>query len=181
MNRKLSEKEWMNDFKEFMECEGTNVPHELSQKVLTRIHSQMNPSSWLVFFKILGIHSIVGTLSLGICSQFGMNPFNTEFSLMDYFMKYGHTVCMALCGFVFISLSILIALLVLSSDETRVFKKNSYIHIFSLSLLSLVGFAAFGADIVLSFGLLWLIGGILGGLTPILLAQLKYNALRPEQ
>lgn len=173
MNRKLSEKEWMNDFKEFMDCEGTDVPSELSQKVLMNIQAQVNPSAWLIFLKVLGIHSIVGTLSLGICNQFGMNPFNTEFSLMDFFMKYGHTVCMALCGFVFISLSVSIALSMLNADEKRVFQKNSFIQVFSLSVFSLVGFLAFGADIVLGLALLWLLGGFVGGLTPVLIANLS--------
>lgn len=179
MNKKITEKEWMEDFKEFAACEDMAVPEELSKKVLMSIQSQMNPSAWLVFLKVLGIHSIVGTLSLGICNQFGMNPFNTEFSLMDYFMKYGHTVCMTLCGFVFVSLSISIAILVLNSDEVRVFKKNSYIHIFSVSLFSLASFLTFGAEITLNFGFLWMIGAFLGGYTPILYLKLKHLVFRP--
>lgn len=173
MNKKITEKEWMEDFKEFAACEDMAVPEELSNRILLRIKKDLSPPGWLVFAKTLGIQAIVGTLSLGVCNQFGMNPFNTETSLMNYFMKYGHTVCMTLCGFLFIGLGVAFALMFLNRDEIRVFKKNSFIQVFSLSVFSLVGFLTFGADIVLSFALMWLLGGLLGGLTPVLIANLN--------
>lgn len=165
MNKKITEKEWMEDFMEFTACEDIAVPEELSNRILMKIKNDLNPSAWLVFAKMVGIQAIVGTLSLGVCNQFGMNPFNTEISLMNYFMKYGHTVCMTLCGFLFIGLGVTFALMFLNKDEIRAFKKNSLIQVFCLSVFSLVGFLTFGADIVLSFGLMWLLGGLLGGLT----------------
>lgn len=173
MNKKITEKKWMEDFKEFAACEDIAVPEELSNRVLLKIKKDLNPSAWLVFAKTLGIQAIVGTLSLGVCNQFGMNPFNTEVSLMNYFMKYGHTFCMTLCGFLFMGLGVAFAFIFLNRDEIRVFKKNSFIQVFSLSVFSLVSFLAFGADIILSFGLMWLLGGLLGGLTPVLIVNLR--------
>lgn len=166
MNKKITEKEWLEDFKDFAACENVIVPEALSNRILLKIKKDLNPSAWLVFAKILAIHSVVGTLSLGICNQFGMNPFNTDISLMNYFMKYGHTVCMTLCGALFISLSIGFALMLLNKNEILVFKKNSFIQVFCISLLSLATFLILGEEITLSIGVMWLLGGIVGGLLP---------------
>jgi hypothetical protein len=173
MTNKNSEKEWMDDFKDFMESDGSPVPAELSKNILSRIEKALNPSAWIVFAKLTAIHSILGTLSLAICNQFGMNPFNTTYSLMNYFMQFGHSVCMTLCGFIFIGLSISLGFFILNSDEVRIFKNNSLIQIFSLSMISLAAFFAFGAELVLSIAVLWTAGALVGGLTPVVISNLK--------
>ncbi|MCB0392920.1 MAG: hypothetical protein KDD25_00080, partial [Bdellovibrionales bacterium] len=101
MKNKNSEKEWLNDFNEFVNSEGVEVPSGVTDRLFLKVRSDLNPSSWLVFFKLLGIHTVVGTLSLAICNQFDLNPFRTGFSLSDYFMKFGHSTCMFLCGLIF--------------------------------------------------------------------------------
>lgn len=173
MTPKMTEKEWVEDFREFVTTKGVSVPEELSNKILSHIHKVMHPSAWLVFAKLLGIHAVVGTLSLAVCNQFGINIFNTNFSLSDYFMKFGHSVCMTLCGFLFIGLSVSFAFLLLNQEELWVFRKNSFIQIFSLSLFSLVSFLAFGAEVVLSIGALWLFGALIGGFLPVLIYKLR--------
>lgn len=169
MESKTIENEWIDDFKEFLSSEEVPVPENVSKKILTKVHSSMNPSSWIVFAKLLGIHSVFGTLSLAICNQFDLNPFNTSFSLSDYFMKLGDSFCMALCGFLFIGLSISFAWILLNRDEFQILRKNSTIQIFSLSLISLAGLAIFGANVIFGFALLWLLGAMIGGTLPILL------------
>lgn len=76
MKSKMTEKEWLNEFNEFVSAEEVPVPEALSQRILLRTEKLMNPSPWLVFFKLLGIHTVFGTLSLSICNQFGLNPFD---------------------------------------------------------------------------------------------------------
>ena len=171
MTPKMTEKEWAEDFKEFVLTKGAPVPEELSNKILKHIHKAMHPSAGLVFAKLLFIHAIVGTLSLGVCNQFGMDIFNTEFSLSDYFMKFGHSVCMTLCGFIFIGLSVSLAFVFLNREDIFVFRKNSFVQVFSLSILSFASFLAFGADIVFDIGALWLIGALIGGMLPILIYE----------
>lgn len=172
MNPKISEKEWLEDFQDFVRAEGSPVPHETSKAILERIHEALNPSPWIIFFKLLSIHTVVGTLSLAICNQFGMSPFETNFSLSEYMMKFGHSACMASCGFLFIGLTIALCRPLLRPEEFRVLKKNAALQVFGLSTLSLVIFFAFGAEIVLTVGLLWLIGAMVGGLTFTLLPRL---------
>lgn len=161
---KISEKEWINDFQEFVKSEGSAVPEEVTNAILSKVRKDLNPSAWIVFSKLLGIHLVVGTLSLGICNQFGLNPFQTNFSLSDYFMKFGNSTCMFLCGVIFLSLTISLSRFLLWPEEFRIVKKTAGLQIFALSMISLGIFAAVGAELVFSFTLLWLAGSMLGGL-----------------
>lgn len=160
----MKEKEWLEDFKDFVNSDGAPVPEEVSNQILRQVHRDLNPSAWLVFSKLLGIHALVGTLSLAICNQFGLNPFHTNFSLSDYFMKFGHSTCMVLCGVLFISLTIGLSYLVLRRGELFVLSKNAPLQVFGLSILSLAAFIGFGAEIVFGIAGLWFLGAMIGGL-----------------
>ena len=163
MSPKMSEKDWVEDFREFVDSRGEPVPEELSRGILRRVRLDLSPSAWIVFFKMLGIHAVVGTLSLALCDQFGLNPFRTGFSLSNYFMKFGHSACMVLCGVLFIGLSVLLGSILLRREEVRVLSRNAPLQVFGLGVLSLAAFLGFGAEIVLGIGLLWLGGAMLGG------------------
>ena len=167
MNPRITEKEWLEDFKDFVATKEIAVPEDVSRRILSRVHRDLNPSSWLVFLKLLGIHSVVGTLSLAICDQFGMSPFNTNFSLTQYFMKFGHSFCMMLCGFLFLGLTGVFCQTVLRQEEFLVLKKNAVIQVFFISALSLVSFVAFGREFVFGAFLLWILGALIGGIASI--------------
>lgn len=160
---KFTEKEWLEDFKEFVQADGVPVPMDVSEKILNRVRTDLNPSPWLVFAKLLGIHLVVGTLSLAICNQFGLNPFRTGFSLSNYFMKFGHSTCMVFCGVLFIGLTIILGQLFLRSEELLVLSRNAPLQVFGLTVLSMASFIAFGAEVVLGIGVLWFIGAMIGG------------------
>ena len=166
MNNDFKEKEWLNEFNNFMECDGVKPPESLSQKILIKTKKLIDSSPWIVFFKLAGIHSLFGTLSLAVCNQFGLNPFNTSLSLSEYFMTFGYSACMTLCGVTFIAFSIFAAWMILTRDEFYVLKKNYLIQVFSLSLLSLATFVALGAHISLSIAVLWTLGALFGGVVP---------------
>lgn len=161
---KRSEKEWLEDFKEFVNSEGVSVPREVSSVILKKIHADLNPSAWVVFLKLLGIHAVVGTLSLSICNQFGLNPFHTGFSLSEYFMRLGNSTCMVFCGVLFIGLTVLLGHFALRREEFMVLSRNAPLQIFGLSALSLAAFIGFGAEVVLGIAVLWIIGAMLGGI-----------------
>jgi hypothetical protein len=157
-------KEWMKDYSEFLNADEARVPRELNQRVLTNIKSLLNPSAWLVLAKLLGIHFVVGFLSLGICHQFGVNPFGTTRSLSDWFMEmWGHSVCMIGCGVIFVSFSILAAGYFLSVEEIRALKRTEFLQTLALGTFSLAIFAVFGTELALSLAGLWLVGAVLGG------------------
>ena len=141
------------------------VPEAVSQSLFETVRADLNPSAWAVFVKILGIHSIVGFLSTAVCDQFGMSPFQSGFSLSEYFMQFGHSVCMFLCGLLFMSLGVAAARIVLSLEEVRVFRSNAFLQVFVLCLISLGTFLALGAEVVFVFAMIWFVGSLLGGLT----------------
>ena len=158
-----------DDFRDFMKSD-CMPPVDLSEKILAVVRKDLNPSAWSVFAKLLGTHAVVGTLSLSICDQFGMNPFSSGFSLSEYFMRFGHSICMTLCGFLFLSLSIFFAWIYLRPEEMKVLWRNSWLQLPSLALLSLVAFALFGGEILLSIGVLWFLGAVTGGFVSTFLA-----------
>lgn len=161
-----NEKKVFAEFKEFLSHK-SSVPQELSQKILESIRRELTPTAVFVFSKIFVVHLVIGTLSLAVCDQFGINPFNTGFSLTEYFMTFGHSVCMMLCGFLFLSLTTVFSKVVLNRNEFIVLKNNTFIQVFFLSLLSLIFFLLLGAKIVFSAAAFWLIGALLGGVAII--------------
>ena len=173
MNPKITEKEWLEDFRDFVSHEGTPVPENMSRRILDYVHRELNPSPWLVFAKLFGVHTVVGTLSLAICDQFGMSPFNTGISLAEYFMKFGHSMCMTLCGFLFVGLSVAFAFVILRSEELSVLNRTAWLQVPSLSLLSLVIFTGIGAEVALGIGVLWFLGAMVGGFVPFAIHHLK--------
>lgn len=164
----MSEKhdKWLKEYQNFLnpKTTTTSVPSELKLNTFSKIKSLIKPSAWMVFLKLLGLHTTVGFFSLSVCHQFGLNPFNTSRSLADWFMSVGgHHLCMLGCGIVFVSLSILIAGTFFTIEEVRALKRNDLLQNASLALISLGAFAAFGAELGIMIAGLWLLGGLIGG------------------
>ena len=164
MNPKERE-ELIREFHEF--CDESNkveVPSYLFKKIKARLF----PNPWKVFSKIAVIHGVVGFLSLGICNQFGLNPFKTAYSLSDLFMKTaGHNFCMLACGILFISTTYLFSNIFLTIEELESIRRYEWLQLGVLSLASLASFYFFGAELVGTFVGLWLLGAIIGGFLSI--------------
>ena len=157
-------KKILDDYKDFLDSDGASVPQDLRQNTQEKIVALLKPSAWLVFFKLIGIHSLVGSLSLAVCHQFEMNPFQTNVSLAHWFMSMGgHGACMIFCGVLFVGGSVLAAGCLLSREEVRALRRTEFLQILALGVLSLVAFKLVGAELVLTFTGLWLLGALLGG------------------
>ncbi len=155
---------WLKDYEDFIQADGYEVPTATKDRVFNKILKLINPSPLIVFLKILGIHIGVGFLSLSVCHQFGMNPFNTERSLADWMMSVGgHQVCMIGCGILFVGISLLSAGYFLTIEEINSLKRTEFLQTLSLGLVSLGLFAAFGAELAIGIAGLWLLGGLIGG------------------
>ncbi len=161
---KPSERQWLEDYRDFLNTDEVSVPSELSQRVLKLIKNRTLPSISKVFFKLLILHIPMSVLSLFICDQFGMSPFESNFSLARYFMHFGHSVCMFLCGLFFIGSSIFISGFVLKPHEVIALRNKSYIQSFFLAGISYGSFLMFGAEITLSIAIVWFLGAIFGGM-----------------
>jgi hypothetical protein len=172
---KKTNQDWLNDYSEFLNSEPTAIPSELTTKVFTKIKKLLYPSVVAVFAKIFGIHAITGFFSLAVCNQFGLNPFKMSHSLSDVFMDIGgHGFCMVACGTLFISLSIFLAGFFLTIEETKALRRTEFLQTLVLGLISLGLFMAVGAEVALTFGGLWILGGLIGGFAATeILWQLK--------
>lgn len=157
-------KKWLQEYQEFIGSDQQPVPAEQTSAVLKNAGNLLNPNALKVFFKILGIHLITGSLSLAVCHQFGLNPFNTGYSLADWFMSVGgHHFCMLGCGLTFVSLSLLLSGYFLTLEEIAALKRTDMLQNLSLGLISLGIFISFGAEMALGIASLWLLGALIGG------------------
>ena len=161
---KNNNNEWLKDYQEFIDADKSSVPQEVTDNVYSKIHNLLNPKALTVFLKILGIHLVPGALSLSFCHQFGLNPFNTKYSLADWFMSVGgHHFCMLGCGVLFVGVGVLAAGYFLTVEEIKALKRTEFLQNLSLGVISLGLFAAFGAEMILSIAGLWLLGALVGG------------------
>lgn len=163
---KNQNQDWLTDYSEFLNSNQTTVPKDLTTDVLAKMERLLRPSALSVFAKMFFIHLITGFLSFAICHQFELNPFKTSHSLSDLFMDIGgHGFCMVACGVLFISLSIFLAGFFLTIEETKALRRTEFLQILALGIMSLGSFIAVGAEVALTLGGLWIIGGLIGGLT----------------
>ena len=160
MKDKIDPKEWAEDFKLFLNAPEISPPSHLREEIFRVVHKDLNPQLWFVMAKLGGIHAVVGSFSLLLCSQFGMGP---GFNLMHSLMSHGVLVCMALCGALFLGLTTLVAGFILSNVELTKIRKTCYSPIALLGFISLVIFFSFGAEIALTLALMWLFGAIFAG------------------
>lgn len=163
MKKTPSPQEWIQEFNEFISADPIQPPKQVSNSVLSRIHADLNPSSWLVFTKLAAIHGIVGFITLLFCPQFGLG-LTDGMGLMALFMRFGQQACMLGCGAVFMSGSALAASLILRPEEVRAIKRTELLQISGLALLSMGVFIYAGAGVVVSLGLFWILGSVVGGL-----------------
>ncbi len=148
------------EYREFTETMDREVPLDVS----ARIHATLFPNPFTVFAKISGVHVMVGFVSLAFCHQFGLNPFQTETSLAQWFMNLGgHRFCMLACGVVFMVTTYLLANLFLTLEELEAVRRHKWLEVGTLTLVSLAAFYFFGADLVFVFALLWTVGAFIGG------------------
>ena len=168
-------REWLKEYSEFLQTDLTPVPNEVTRRVWSQIGSLLHPNALLVFAKLLSVHLVTGFLSLGVCNQFGVNPFNTTWSLADVFMNFGgHGFCMVVCGGLFFSISFLTAGFLLSVEEVKALRRTEILQFSALAVVSMGLFVAGGADFALTYSGLWLAGGLIGGaLTIEVLWRLK--------
>lgn len=162
MSKIKEESNWLTEFAEFSNVATgeVNVPNSSFFQIKKRIF----PNPWLVFGKVSLIHALVGFVSLLFCNQFGLNPFQTNQSLTNWFMKIaGHNLCMLLCGTFFMSTTYILANLFLKLEEFESIKRHEWLQTSFIGILSLAAFYFFGAELVGTFVGLWIVGALIGG------------------
>jgi hypothetical protein len=166
--------EWLNELNEFSNLKVDSS--QISPALRSSLRNKLFPNPALVFSKVLAVHALVGYFSLAICDQFGLNPFQTQQSLTLWFMKIaGHSFCMLLCGTFFMMTTYVLSNLILSLEEIETIKRYEWLQTGIMGLISLAAFYFFGAELVGTFVLLWIIGAFMGGYVSI---ELSYRLRR---
>lgn len=160
MKEKIDPKEWAEDFKIFLDAPTVNPPAHIRDELFQVVHRDLNPTLWMVMAKLGGIHIFGGSISLLLCSQFGIGR---GYNLMSIFMSQGVFACMAFCGALFLGLTVLIAGFFLSNLELKKIRQTCYAPVVLLGVASLVIFFCFGAEIALNLALFWLLGAVAVG------------------
>lgn len=151
----------MKDFEEFINSKGAPAREEILAKLKLEIEREVNPSMGTVALKMAGIHAVGGAATLTVCPQFGIRLVGEGHGLMHYFMVIGGPhLCYALCGAFFLSLTLLLARLLLSSYEQRQMVKSRWAVGVALLGGSLAVLTMAGATWTLLTMTLWLAGGL---------------------
>lgn len=158
--------DWLKEFTEFSNIKSEQV--QVPAAALESLKKRLFPSPWMVFGKVTAIHAVIGFCSLAICNQFGLNPFQTQQSLTNWFMKIaGHNLCMLLCGVFFMATTYVLANIFLNLEEMESIRRYEWLQTGIMGLISLAAFYFFGAELVGTFALVWFVGGLIGGLLSI--------------
>lgn len=153
---------WESEFADFLMSEPVEVPHMITEMIISKIQNELNPSFLQVFIKISSIHLFVGLVTLLFCPQFDIS-ITSQLGLVPYLMQFGHEVCTFGCGAIFVGISLLASSFYLKPEEVKVLKRYAFLQLLVLSSLSLGFFVALGAEVILSLGLIWLAGATIGG------------------
>ncbi len=148
------------EYQQFLQGEEIYPPQQVYESVQSIVHRDLCPRYPRIFAKISLLHLTVGSLSLWLCSQFGMGH---GLTLAHYFMRWGDLVCMMACGSLFLGLTTGVAGMILSQAELRRIRQTGYSMIAILGIASLLVFLSFGAEIASHYALAWLFGALLAG------------------
>lgn len=162
----MENKNWESDFRAFLEAEPRPAPAPLSANVRGQVLRLLQPPFWLVFLKLALVQAVAGGVTLLYCPQFGFSLTGSH-GLMHYLMQYGEVVCMAGCGALFTSASLLAASLVLRTEEVRALRAHRLLQLSSLAGLSLGVFFCAGASVAAGMGLVWALAAVVGGLATL--------------
>lgn len=164
MRKQTDFKHWCADLKAFEDAGEVAPPPVLGENISACVSSDLNPPVWKISAKLAGIMAVTTPLVLLFCPQFGLSLGRSDWSPMNLFMRFGPGVCMAACGALFMSITVIAAVLILRPEELRPLRRNKLLQLSFLSLLALGAFICFGADVILPLAIGWTIGSIIGGM-----------------
>lgn len=131
---------------------------ELDEKIMTFVKNDLKVSHSKVFFKIVLVQSFIGALTMIFCPQFEMSLTN-NYELFHFFHRnFGHTICMLICGSIFMGSGAIFAALLFKAPERKLILSSKFYYSLSLSALAVGVFYLLGANIFINALLFWLLG-----------------------
>lgn len=162
MNKKSQD--WMSDFKDFLHTKEISPPRTLERAILSKIHSELNPSLKTVAAKLFGLHAVAAGLVMMICPQLGVGALVLNgHGVMHFFMHFGPIVCSAACGAVFLSTSALLAIIFLKREELSVANRYRFLNVSLLATVTFAGLMLAGGEADRLSYLFWMVGAITMG------------------
>ena len=152
------------DFLNFVNSENIYPSDDLSNKILDYVRNDLNPSHKIVFGKLLTVQVFIGFFTLIFCPQFNLS-FTNNYELFHYFHhKFGESICMAICGSIFVGSGALLAAYILKAGEVRKIRNSRFLYYFSITSIALTTFLLLGVDVYLNLAIFWFIGAYVGGI-----------------
>lgn len=151
------------EYREFLSVNPSTLPQRLSTRVHQNIEASLNPNSFSIFFKLIGIHSVVATMTLLYCPQFGVT-LTSGMGLMHYLAQFGDAVCMLGCGALFTGLSFFSTSLILRPEEVRALRRTKLFQVVALITLSFAVLLCFGAEVLTINAISWTVGALFASL-----------------
>lgn len=136
----------------FDNYKSTSAPSDLAAKVLKQNQETINPNSYLLSFKYLGLFITSIFLSLYICPQRGFVVFRNSFPFFHNILHYSEVLCGLYCGAVFFSTTHVLTFFLLSRFERiKIIRKISYLPLMVLSAFFGLTMFSSSADTGLGF------------------------------
>jgi len=171
--------EWMSGFSEFLGAENVAPPVALSEKVGAAIHKLLNPSPLAVFAKLVLVAGIASSVSLLFCPQFGYGTNGP--GLMMFLMDISPLLCHFGCGVLFVGVGVLASTFILRQEELMVLKRTKFLQVSAFSASMLGMFLCMGSHGFFLMELMWLVGGIVGGVLSVYAGSIVRERLLAHQ
>lgn len=167
--------------KDFIQFKSEEVltPKVLDQKILSFVKKDLEASHPQVFFKIIIVQGFIGALTMIFCPQFDMSLTN-NYELFHFFHRnFGHTICMLICGTIFMGSGAIFAALLFKAPERKLILASKFYYAMALSGLAVGTFYFLGANIYINALSFWLVGALSSQIILFTLgAKLKNYLLR---
>ncbi|MBT6324846.1 MAG: hypothetical protein HOJ35_02675 [Bdellovibrionales bacterium] len=151
------------DFEDFTTREDASPSHELNQKILETVKNDLSSSHLTVLGKLLSIQGLIGFLTLLLCPQFNFSLTNNVEVFHYFHHNFGESICMIICGAIFIGPGAILAAYLLKYSELKMIKQSRFLYYFCLVSIFLLIFIVMGAEIYLKLTSFWVLGATLSG------------------
>lgn len=155
--------EWLREFETFMKPDQATPPHSISQAVLARVRTDLNPSLKVVSAKLFGLHAVGAGIVALFCPQLGVGPVVGGHGIMHLFMQFGPLVCASICGAIFLGVSAVLATIFLEREELRLANRYRFLNITLLASISFAGLMLAGGSADRLSYAFWIMGAVVTG------------------
>ena len=128
----MSQSEFDKDYTNFINSKNLAPPSELDHKILNLVQVDLDPGHAIVFLKLISIQGLIGVLTMLFCPQFNFSLTN-NYDLFHYFHHtFGASICMVLCGLIFVGSGAIFASYTLSNNEINKIKESRFLYFISV-------------------------------------------------